>query len=94
MSDSTDSKPPKRYFNRLALWVAGGGRVAPWCQKNGVGVRTAYRWSTTPEFQAKVEEYRRGATERAIGLLARHAVTAIEGMVRLAKGDHDSRADM
>lgn len=32
-----------------------------------------------------MDEYRRRAGERAIGLLARHAISAIEGMARLAK---------
>jgi hypothetical protein len=84
MADAPD-KPQKGHFAKLALWVAGGGKIAPWCRKNSLAPRTAYRWSKTSKFQAKVDEYRRRASDRAIGLLARHAVTAIEGMVRLAK---------
>jgi hypothetical protein len=84
MPDTPD-RPPKGSCARLALWVAGGGKIAPWCRKNHVPPRTAYRWSKTPRFRAKVDEYRRRAGDRAIGLLAKHAVTAIEGMVRLAR---------
>jgi hypothetical protein len=69
----------------LAAWVAAGGKVTAWCRQNEVPIRTARRWTKAPAFQAKVDEYRRRASDRAIGLLARHAVTAIEGMVRLAK---------
>jgi hypothetical protein len=84
MPDSPE-RPPKGSFAKLALWVAGGGKIAPWCRKHGVAPRSAYRWSKTPKFQAKVDEHRRRASDRAIGLLAKSAVTAIEGMVRLAK---------
>jgi hypothetical protein len=84
MADSAD-KPPRGSFARLALWVAAGGKVAPWCREHGIGLRTAYRWHKDPKFQAKVEAHRRRATDRAIGLLARHAVVAVEGLVRLAK---------
>ncbi len=83
MADS--ARPPKGSFNRLALWVAGGGRIAPWCREHGVPLRTAYRWSKDPKFQAKVSEHRRRASDRAVGLLARHAAVAVEGLVRLAK---------
>lgn len=70
---------------RLALWVAGGGKVAPWCRENGVALRTAYRWSRRPDFVAKVDAHRRRASDRAVGLLAKHAVTAVAGMAELAK---------
>jgi hypothetical protein len=77
--------PSKGSFAKLALWVAGGGKIAPWCRKHAIAPRSAYRWSKTPQFRSKVDEHRRRASDRAIGLLARSAVTAIEGMVRLAK---------
>jgi hypothetical protein len=84
MPDPPD-RPVKGSFARLALWVAGGGKIAPWCRRHNVPLRTAYRWTKTTRFQARVDGYRRRASDRAIGVLARHAVMAIEGMAKLAK---------
>ncbi|MGP0065036.1 MAG: hypothetical protein ACLQGP_15745 [Isosphaeraceae bacterium] len=79
------AKPPKGSFARLAIHVAAGGKIAPWCREHAIGIRTGYRWSKDPKFLTKVEAHRRRATDRAIGLLAHHAAVAVEGLVRLAK---------
>jgi hypothetical protein len=70
---------------KLVRHVAAGGKILAFCRRHEVASRTAYRWSKTPRFQARVEELRRRASDRAIGLLAKHATTAVEGMAKLAK---------
>lgn len=85
MADGGGTTPPKGQSGKLALWVAGGGKIAQRCRDNGMPIRTAYRLAKTPKFQAAVDVYRRRAADRAIGLLARHAAVAVEGLVKLAK---------
>jgi hypothetical protein len=82
---------PKALIDKLALHVAGGGRIASWARENGVPRRTCYDWSRRPEFQDKVEAIRRRTVDRAVGRMTRslhRAVKKIEDLVEQGENDH------
>jgi hypothetical protein len=77
------SPAPQSLKIKLALWVAGGGKVPAWCRAHGVARQTAYKWYATDEFRRMVEEYRSRAVDRAIGQMARGLGKAVGKMVEL-----------
>jgi hypothetical protein len=74
---------PKTQKADLALHVANGGTVPPWCEKSGVAKSTAYEWQKTAWFQRMVEEYRRRAVDSALGLSSANLRNAVERLVKL-----------
>jgi hypothetical protein len=76
---------------QLAVWVAGGGRVAAWCREHGINRGLAYDWYGAPWFQQLVQTHRRRAVDRAIGQMERSFSKAVETVVRLVdKGANDA----
>jgi len=67
----------------LAVAIAEGTAVEKWASTNGVPERTAYHWAAQPEVRAEVESIRRRALDEAIGLLAKRATWAVDGIVKL-----------
>jgi hypothetical protein len=59
--------------DELAVHLAGGGRVKCWARARGIGLRTAYRWSASPEVKALRDTYRRRIVDQAIALLAQRS---------------------
>jgi hypothetical protein len=70
---------------QLALAVAQGASVIAWARANKVPMRTAYRWSSQPEVRAMIHSFRRCATDRARGILARRATWAAGEMAKIAR---------
>jgi hypothetical protein len=81
---------PKTLRPQLALWVAAGGKIRTWCEKNKIPRGTAYEWSKKDTFKQLVEDYRDRAVDRAIGKMAKNLGKAVETIVDLLKAD---RAD-
>ncbi len=69
----------------LATAIAAGNSIPKWASKNGVPRRTAYNWAAEREVRAEVELIRRRALDKAIGRLARRAVWAVDGIVKLGE---------
>jgi hypothetical protein len=82
----SESKEPRQVRKSdLALAVAQGTSVAKWRRKHNVPARTAYRWSSDPEVRASVQTIRRRYLDRAAGILARNATSAVTGILKLGK---------
>ncbi len=76
--------------NQLALWVAAGGPIAPWCKKFGIPKGTAYHWCKQDSFKRMVQEYRRRAVDRAVGTMVKGLGKAVAKVVELIeKGETD-----
>ena len=80
-------KPAKRgrFFEPLAVAVAGGCRIADAAEKIGCAESTAYKTTCTPEFRARVAEIRTAAVDQAVGALSELAKTAavtLSGIMR------------
>ncbi len=74
---------PKALITDFALHVASGKKVAEWCEKHHIPLRTAYNWHETKEFKLLVEEYRDRAIDAAIGRMADNLSNAVEYIVKL-----------
>jgi hypothetical protein len=69
----------------LAVAVASGRKVNAWCEENHVPLPTAYRWSRTDEFRARVRELRQQMTDRVLGSLADAGVAAVDEIRRIMR---------
>jgi hypothetical protein len=69
---------PEVLRKQFALWVAAGGKVADWCQENGVSLKTAYTWYRSEAFKREVGAYRRREADRAIERLAKRLGKVVE----------------
>jgi hypothetical protein len=88
------SASPEGQVEQLALAVAVGSTVRAWCKKNDVAERTAYAWSGTPDFKARVVELRAAMIDKAIGRLSRAACRAVDALARIIKpGSTATRAE-
>ena len=70
---------------QLAIALAQGSSISAWARANDVPRQTVYRWAHEPEVRAEIEAFRRGAIDRAVGLLAKNAGWAASGICKLAK---------
>ena len=68
---------------KLALALVRGETVKDWAANNHVKLRTAYRWSTSPEVVNQVNAIRREALEQAVGRMSRNATAASDAIVGL-----------
>lgn len=66
-----------RFFEILAVAVAGGKSVKAAAESCGCGERQAYRVSGTKEFKARVSELRSEMTNNAVGELSAAASEAV-----------------
>ncbi len=76
----------------LALWVANGGKLTPWCREHSVCLKTACNWSKTDEFRRDVEAHRRRAADRAIARMARRLGEAVKKIDRQVEQGRDEGA--
>ncbi len=66
-----------KFFESLAVAVAGGSTIANAAVQASCSVSHAYRLAKQPSFRQRVSELRSEATDRAVGLLAEAAVEAV-----------------
>ena len=78
-------KLPPASKTQLALAIAQGKSVTAWARDNRVPTSTAYRWASDPEVRATVASARRRAMDRAIGVMAKHAIHASDQIAELAR---------
>jgi transposase len=69
---------PTARIEALALAVATGTPVKEWAAAAGVPERTAYRWSETARFKARVVELRQQAIDQTLGRLTDAATQATD----------------
>jgi hypothetical protein len=63
---------PETVKDDLARWLAAGGTLHGWCERQPVSLMTAWKWSLSDAFRRKVEVYRRREADRAFDRMARH----------------------
>src|SRR6476619_1302435 len=83
---SEEAEPRERDKLGLAVALARGSSISAWARANGVAKETARRWSHEPEVRALVEDTRRRAIDRAVGVLAGRAGWAATGICKIAGG--------
>ena len=72
----------------LAVFLAQGGQVIAWAQKNKVPQRTAYRLSHTKECAARIAEIRHAVANRVVGHVSRHAVGAVKVIAAIMNSEN------
>jgi hypothetical protein len=70
----------------LILALACGATVESAAQKAGVGVRTAHRRLSDPDFKRKLNEFRTDMVRRTASLLTAGATEAVKTLVSLQQG--------
>jgi hypothetical protein len=71
--------------DQFAMAMAMGRSVSAWAKQHRVPRRTCHDWKETKEYKLRVQDIRRRAVDRAIGLLARDLTTASGTFARLVK---------
>ena len=79
-------EPRERNKLDLAVALAQGSSISAWARANDVAKETARRWAHEPEVRAEIEAFRRRAIDRAVGVFARRAGWAANGICKLAGG--------
>lgn len=78
-----------RFFEMLAIQVAGGSTVRDAAAHVGCSESTAYRASGSQGFRLRVAELRTEATQAAVGRLSESASLAVETLTDLLADDND-----
>lgn len=72
-----------KYFESLALSVAGGETIRDAAKEHGCSETHAYHISCSPEFKKRVNEVRAQTTARAVGKLTKASTEAIDTLLKL-----------
>lgn len=72
-----------KFFEPLAVQVAGGQSIKSGADIVGCSIQTAYNLSSQPEFRARVNELRAEITSGAVGVLTTGASLAAATLVEL-----------
>lgn len=80
----------KSLMENLALSVAAGMTVNAAAKVLGCGERTAYRYSTLPDFRSRVEEIRRMFLDAALGQLVCNSTRASTALHELIDSADES----
>jgi len=70
--------------SQLAIALAQGVSVTQWARAHEVPRSTVYRWASEPEVRKEIEAYRRGAIDRAVGVMTKRSTWAVGNVVSLA----------
>jgi hypothetical protein len=70
---------------QLAVALAQGSSISAWARANNVAKETARRWAREPEVRAEIDAFRRRAVDRAVGVFAKRAGWAANGICKLAR---------
>jgi hypothetical protein len=79
-------EPRQQSKLQLAVALAQGSSISAWARANDVAKETARRWAREPEVRAEIEAFRRRAIDRAVGVFAKRAGWAANGICKLAGG--------
>lgn len=80
-----------KFFESLALEVAGGSTIRDASTKIGCAVSTAYNLSCDPSFKTRVSEIRSEAVQGAVGRLSVIASRAVDALAELLGPENDAR---
>jgi hypothetical protein len=80
----------RKYFEPLAVAVAGGLSIKAAAAELGIGERSAYRESCRPEFRRRVNEVRTELVTLAMGMLAQTATAAAARLQELVNSSDES----
>lgn len=80
-----------KFFENLAMLVAGGESVINAAAKVGCSASHAYTISATSEFKQRVAEIRLEITTAAVGVLTNGATQAAATLVELLKADNEPK---
>ncbi len=79
-----------RFFDGLAIAVAGGQSVQSAVGSVGCSIRTGYELSRSAEFKSRVSEIRTESVQLAVGKLSELALSSVATMEVLLSSDDDS----
>jgi hypothetical protein len=82
---TSPENPPQSQKTKLVCAIAKGESVRKWAKDNEVPERTAYRWASDPQVQARVQKCRRRALDRAIGHMSDRVNWASRSITSLAE---------
>lgn len=80
-----------KFFELLAVQVAGGATVKAASESCGCSERQAYRLSSTPEFRSRVAEIRSEMTSSAVGILTEACTKAAQTLADMLSGDQEPK---
>lgn len=80
-----------KFFEPLALAVAGGQSVKAGAAVAGCNVQTAYNLSSKPDFKLRVAELRSEITSQAVGQLSAASSQAVGVLVELLGSEHEPK---
>lgn len=79
-----------KYFEPIAVLVAGGNSIKAASETAGCSLQTAYNLSATPEFRQRVSEIRTQMTTEAVGKLTLAATQAVDTLMELLTSEHEA----
>jgi hypothetical protein len=80
-----------KFFESLAISVAGGLSIRDASTKIGCGVSTGYNISCNPAFRIRVSEIRSEAVQGAVGRLSVISSRAVDTLAELLGPENDAR---
>ena len=80
-----------KFFEPLAVCVAGGQSIKSAADTSGCSTQTAYNHSATSEFRQRVAALRSEVTAQAVGLLSIGAAQAAATLVELLNATNEPR---
>ncbi len=78
-----------KYFETIAVLVAGGNSIKAASENVGCSLQTAYNLSATSEFRQRVSEIRTQLTTEAVGKLTSAATQAVDTLMELLTSEHE-----
>ena len=78
-----------KYFETIAVLVAGGSSIKAASENVGCSLQTAYNLSATSEFRQRVSEIRTQLTTEAVGKLTSAATQAVDTLMELLTSEHE-----
>jgi hypothetical protein len=78
-----------KYFETIAVLVAGGSSIKAASENVGCSLQTAYNLSATSEFRQRVSEIRTQMTTEAVGKLTSAATQAVDTLMELLTPEHE-----
>jgi hypothetical protein len=78
-----------KFYDQLAIAVAGGQTIKSASETVGCALATAYHVSADPDFRAEVAKLKTQAVESAVAVLTSNATAASNALVRLLASDDE-----
>ena len=79
-----------KYFEPIAVLVAGGSSIKAASATAGCSLQTAYNLSATSEFRQRVSEIRTQLTTETVGKLTSAATQAVDTLMELLTAEHEA----